>query len=90
LTIGAYTLHTWGESQTARYLNELEICCQKLANNPGLGRHCGQVRPGLRRMEQGKHVLFYRQAPGGILISRILHQGMLPEINAIDDHDDGP
>jgi plasmid stabilization system protein ParE len=44
-----------------------------------------EIRPGLRRMEQGKHVVFYREEPGGILISRILHQRMLPENQAIDD-----
>lgn len=36
-------------------------------------------------MEQGKHVIFYRQHEGGILMSRILHQRMLPERQAIDD-----
>jgi plasmid stabilization system protein ParE len=41
-------------------------------------------------MEQGKHVVFYREDPGGILISRILHQRMLPENQAIDDEDDTP
>ena len=41
-------------------------------------------------MEQGKHVVFYREEPGGILISRILHHRMLPEKQAIDDEDDLP
>ena len=41
-------------------------------------------------MEQGKHVVFYRQEPGGILISRILHQRMLPDRQAIDDEEDPP
>ena len=37
-------------------------------------------------MEQGKHVIFYRQQQGGeILISRILHHRMLPGKQAIDD-----
>jgi plasmid stabilization system protein ParE len=39
-------------------------------------------------MKQGKHVVFYREEPGGILISRILHQRMLPENQAIEDQDD--
>jgi len=79
LSIGKYTLRTWGHPQTFRYLRGLEVFCQTLADNPALGRACDDVRPGLRRMEQGKHVVFYRQEPGGILISRILHQSMLPE-----------
>jgi plasmid stabilization system protein ParE len=35
-------------------------------------------------MEHGKHVAFYRQKLTGILISRILHQAMLPS-----EHDTG-
>jgi toxin ParE1/3/4 len=85
LEIGAYTLQNWGADQTIRYIDQLETCCQRLADNPGLGRSCDEIRPGLRRMEQGKHVIFYRQYEGGILVSRILHERMLPERQAIDD-----
>ena len=90
VSIGAYTLRTWGEDRTIRYLDDLEACCQMLADSPALGRTCGDVRPGLRRMERGRHVIFYRQDAGGILVSRILHQRMLPERHAIDDEDDEP
>jgi toxin ParE1/3/4 len=86
--IGLYTFRTWGEIQTDRYIRQLEDCCQLLADNPALGRQCDEIRPGLRRMKQGKHVVFYRQEPGGILICRILHQSMLPEKQAIDDEED--
>jgi toxin ParE1/3/4 len=81
LSIGDYTLRAWGEAQAARYLNELEACCHKLADNPALGRRCDEVRSGLRRLEHGQHVVFYRQDDDGILISRILHQRMLPDIH---------
>ena len=90
LSIGDYTLRTWGSAQAARYLRELEVCCQMLADNPMLGRLCDDVRPGLRRLEHGKHVVFYRQERGGILVSRILHQGMLPELHSTEDQDDEP
>jgi toxin ParE1/3/4 len=79
LSIGTYSLHTWGKHQAVRYLDDLEACCQTLAESPGLGRRCDKVRPGLRRMECGRHVVFYRQEEGGILVSRILHRRMLPE-----------
>ena len=58
-----------------------------LSGNPGLGRLCDDVRPGLRLLEHGKHVVFYRQERGGILVSRILHQRMLPELHSIEDLD---
>ena len=85
LSIADYTLRTWGEAQADHYIGELETFCQMLADNPGLGRPRDDIRPGLRRMEQGKHVVFYRlRQPGGILVVRILHQHMLPERQAID------
>lgn len=88
LSIADYTLRTWGKAQAARYISELEVCCRKLADNPALGRRCDEVRPGLRRLEHGKHVVFYRQERGGILVSRILHQRMVPDRHATDDLDD--
>jgi toxin ParE1/3/4 len=60
-----------------------------LADSPQLGRSCDEIRPGLRRLERGRHVLFYREDAAGILISRILHQRMLPEKQALDDEEEG-
>ncbi len=89
LGIGDYTLRAWGESQAARYIDKLETCCQMLPGNPKLGRPRDDIRPGLRRLEHGKHVVFYRLLEhGGILVVRVLHQRMLPERQAIDDEDD--
>jgi toxin ParE1/3/4 len=85
LGIGAYTLSTWGEDQAIRYLDDIEGCCQTLADNPMLGRTCDAVRPGLRRMASGRHVIYYREVTRGIFVSRILHQRMLPERHAIDE-----
>jgi toxin ParE1/3/4 len=79
LRIGDYTLRTWGKAQAARYINDLELNCQTLADNPALGRRCDDIRSGLRRLENGKHVIFYRQQREGILISRILHERMLSD-----------
>ncbi|OLD81609.1 MAG: hypothetical protein AUF67_07465 [Acidobacteria bacterium 13_1_20CM_58_21] len=78
LSIGEYSLRTWGKTQAAHYIGELQICCQTLADNPALGRLCDDVRPGLHRLEHAKHVVFYRQERGGILVSRILHQACCP------------
>jgi plasmid stabilization system protein ParE len=36
-------------------------------------------------MASGRHVIFYRRETKGILVSRILHQRMLPERHAIDE-----
>jgi plasmid stabilization system protein ParE len=39
-------------------------------------------------MEQGKHVVFFRREPRGILVFRILHERMLPERHVIDEEDE--
>ena len=62
MEIARYTLERWGEDQAVRYIDALEVCCWQLARNPGLGRACDDIRPGLRRMESGQHVVFYRTA----------------------------
>ena len=87
LSIADYTLRKWGRVQASDYLDELETCCRMLAENPSMGRLCDEIRSGLRRHEHAKHVLFYRQERGGILICRILHERMLPDCHAIDDTD---
>ena len=87
LSIGEFTIREWGVPQAARYIDELEQCCQMLAAHPKMGRPCDDIRTGLRRHEHGKHVLFYRTEPNGILISRILHQRMLAERHTIDDQE---
>jgi toxin ParE1/3/4 len=85
--IGSYTLGTWGEDQANRYLDQLErFLTEALANNPEMGRPCDDVRPGLRRIECSSHVIFYRLTETTIVVSRILHQHMLPE-NYIGDED---
>ena len=85
MDIATYTLRVWGEAQTYHYIDDLESRCQQLADNPELGRLCEDIRPGLRRMEHHRHVVFYRSVDGGILVSRILHERMLPEKHRIDE-----
>ena len=76
------------KTQAAHCVEELQVCCQTLADNPALGRLCDDVRPGLHRVEHAKHVVFYRQERGGILVSRILHERMLPERHPIEDQEE--
>lgn len=81
LEIADYTLCTWGEAQCERYLEQLEQCCQRLAEQQVLGRPCDVIQPGLRRRDQGKHVIFYRRTGEDIVVVRILHERMLPELH---------
>jgi len=51
---------------------------------------CDNVRRGLRRMEHGRHVIFYRRDTRDIIVTRVLHQRMLPDRHAVagDDEED--
>jgi toxin ParE1/3/4 len=85
LSIGLYTIRTWGRRHCSRYLRQLEQHCRRLADDPKRGRPCDDIRPGLWRSRVGKHVVFYREEGGGILVSRILHERMLPENQELED-----
>lgn len=85
IAIGSYTLERWGAQQAARYVSALEDACQLLVDTPTLGRPAAHILPGLFRLEQGKHVVFFRRGPDGIRVLRFLHQSMLPELHLIED-----
>lgn len=83
--IADYTLDTWGAEQANHYLDSLAACFEQLARTPEIGRLCTLVRPGYRRMEHQKHVIFYRAKKNGVFIGRILHQRMLPVRHLMED-----
>jgi toxin ParE1/3/4 len=85
IDIADYTVDTWGEEQAYRYLDGLEACFDRLAQTPKIGRPCNRIRLGYRRIEHGRHVVFYRADRDSIFIGRILHQGMLPSGHLIED-----
>lgn len=79
--IAAYTRDRWGDTQCDRYLTSLESRCQQLAQEPRLRRPYDDD-PSYWRALAGKHALFYRvEADGSLLVVRILHAAMLPELH---------
>ncbi|MEI9980970.1 MAG: type II toxin-antitoxin system RelE/ParE family toxin [Edaphobacter sp.] len=82
--IDDYTIQTWSEDQADLYLGRLRGFCAKLAETPDIGRLWNPQREGLRRIEQGSHVVFYRKTRDGVLITRILHRSMLPDNHILD------
>jgi toxin ParE1/3/4 len=83
-SISRYTLETWGEVQSLRYVDDLQDFLKQLAWSPMLGRSCESIQTGLRRLEHKSHIIFYRKTKDGIFVSRILHQRMLPEKHLLD------
>lgn len=87
LSIGEYTLRTWGPAQTVKYIDTLELPCKRLASAPGSGRPCDDIRPGLYRSEVRRHVIFCRRVADDIVVVRILHQQMLPRLHSFSEGD---
>jgi toxin ParE1/3/4 len=84
--IADYSLERWGQAQAERYVNELQALCEHLDELPVLNRpHRG---PYLRRTYQSHVVFFRHEDDGGILIVRILHGAMLPELHSFEDDED--
>jgi toxin ParE1/3/4 len=79
LDIADYTLRTWSSKQAGSYLNRIQDCCERLAVYPMLGRECNQIAHGLRHIEEGQHMIFYRVSDTKVTVVRILHRSMLPE-----------
>ena len=70
-----YSAENWGEARAERYIRELQNAIETVAADPRRGP-CDEIRAGYRRYPAGAHVLFFRLAPGGIDVVRILHQRM--------------
>jgi toxin ParE1/3/4 len=79
--IGRYTRRRWGRDQAKRYLEHLDACFRRLVSTPSLGRAYAPLPP-YWRYEQGSHVVFFRRgANGDVVIVRVLHERMLPELH---------
>jgi toxin ParE1/3/4 len=83
-----YTCRVRGQTQADRYLDHLEDCCERLAKDPLIGRPYDIVQPNHRRLEQGRHVIYYEHQDEGILVYRILHQSMLPSRQVFDESEE--
>ncbi len=71
--IADYTIAEFGIMQARRYRDQFQACFDSLLDNPRLGRSAEEIEPGLRRIRQQAHVIFYKPGNGEILIVRILH-----------------
>ncbi len=57
----------------ARMIQSLEQGCRTLAQHPGLGAPCDDLRPGMRYLVRKKYVIFYQTTDTAVEIVRIVH-----------------
>lgn len=56
-----------------RVLDEIDVKCQLLAEQPRLGPARPDIRPELRYFPVGSHLILYREITGGVEIVRVVH-----------------
>ncbi len=55
------------------HLRRLDEMCQRLAEQPGLGRSRPDIRDDLRSFPVGKYIILYRVIDDGVEIVRLAH-----------------
>ncbi|MDX8346456.1 type II toxin-antitoxin system RelE/ParE family toxin [Cognatiyoonia sp. IB215446] len=75
-TIWDYTEDHWGYAQAVTYDAMLEERILGIATGEVASRSAYEVRPGLRRVLTGRHVVFFREDDTAVTVIRILHQRM--------------
>ena len=87
LGIGRYTRRRRGRDQVRRYLGGLDACFHHLASQPELGRL--YIELPVSPAHVPKHALFYRVTDDAtVLVVRVLHLRMLPELHVPGSEDD--
>jgi toxin ParE1/3/4 len=74
--IWKYTRREWGLEQAERYTDLLTAAFQVLAEAPKSAPACDHIRPGYRRRNVERHMIYFRITEYGIAIIRILHERM--------------
>jgi toxin ParE1/3/4 len=86
--IADYTEGRWGLEQSVSYIKQLGACAELVFKRPGIARACDYIRAGYLRMEEGRHVLLFKPDAQGLLVVRVLYEGMLPELHVADSDED--
>jgi toxin ParE1/3/4 len=70
--IADYIIQEFGIDQARLYRDQLDACFRSLLVNSQLGRSAKDVAPGLRRIRQQAHVVFYTFRQDQLGIGRVL------------------
>lgn len=62
-SIWNYTLHAWSEEQAEKYYHLLLDTCERIAENPNIGKSYENITTGLLGFRMNKHIIFYRVLP---------------------------
>ena len=69
-----YGANEWSPEQADEHLFEIESICERLLDNPELGKSRDELVVGVRSIVIRPHVVFYRVSKTEIEIVRVVHQ----------------
>lgn len=74
--IWVYTRQQWGEEQANHYIDIMTDVFAELAESPKTAPACDHIRPGYRRRNVERHMIYFNITVYGIAVVRILHDCM--------------
>lgn len=75
-SITAYTLETWGEAQTDRYLDNVWLKLEEIRSRPECFKLRAELGADCRSALVGRHIIFFEVQADAIDILRVLHSSM--------------
>ncbi|HCL4203872.1 TPA: type II toxin-antitoxin system RelE/ParE family toxin [Pseudomonas aeruginosa] len=76
--IRRYTVNTWGQEQSRKYLQGARETIELLVEFPGQGVVRLGVGEGVFSFPYGSHMLYYRIEEEQLVVFAVLHQRMVP------------
>lgn len=77
----AYSVKNFGVNQTQHYFASLKERIKLLADNPSMGHSAEDILPEYLRFPHESHIIFYKNLSSSILVVRILHERMDPNLH---------
>lgn len=86
VAIWGYTVSKWGEEQAEKYLRNLHLDFERLANRRKVGRSCARLNPaapgGLYYYLSGRHYVIYRFDGSTLMVLTVLHGSSQAQLEA--------
>ncbi|MFV1984965.1 MAG: type II toxin-antitoxin system RelE/ParE family toxin [Thiohalomonadales bacterium] len=77
----AYSVKSFGVAQAQHYFEALKECIELLADNPNMGHSAEDILPEYLCFPHENHIIFYKNLSSSILVVRILHERMDPNLH---------
>jgi toxin ParE1/3/4 len=75
-SIRRYSIRTWGQEQTAKYIDALRDTLKGLVRGTVITRSRDDLRHGLQMVTSGRHCIFFEADESRVLVVRVLHDRM--------------